>query len=264
MERFEERESVVLQHNGEKMFGVLHVPHTKTPVPCVFVCHGLAGHKVGHNRLYVTLSERLSKLGVATFRMDFRGNGDSEGEFAEMTIQSEIEDAMIGIDFLQKHKKIDNSRMGIMGRSFGGAIAVLTAGRFEKFKSIALWSSVYNAYQWEEKWEMAEAGQIGMEERHELMRINGQLPSMAFYEQLFSMDLKPELDKLLDIPMLHIHGEKDPIVSVDHAVLYERERMKAHAESVFIRLPHSDHDYTHPEEKDKAINTTCEWFRNTL
>ena len=264
MGNFEERDSIILENEGEKIFSVIHLPLGGQNVPAVLFCHGLAGHKIGKHRIYVSLSESLSKLGIASLRIDFRGAGDSEGQFHEMTIEGEISDAMKAFDFLCQHPKIDPERIGLLGRSFGGAIAIMVANRCGRAKSIALWAPIYNAEQWEDKWEMHETGAIDKKKREELMRINGQLPGLEFYEQLFNMDLTREIKKIRKIPMLHIHGERDPVVSINHAEHYEQVRKDAKAETKFIRLTHSDHDFSHPEEKKWAIDETCHWFKQTL
>lgn len=264
MQKFETREWVEFNNKGTKIFGVIHRPLGEEKAPGVLFCHGLAGHKIGKHRMYVNLSECLSRVGIASFRFDFRGSGDSEGEFADMSLEGEVSDAVKALDFLCQQNGIDPHRIGIYGRSFGSAIAVITAHRFGHVKSLALWASVFNAKQWEEQWEQAETHQLDEEQRHELMRINGQLPSMGFYRELFGLDLEDELTSLKEIPLLLIHGEKDPLVSIEHSEKYEDLRRNDSGLTEFIRLPHSDHDFTHPEEKLLAIDKTCQWFAKTL
>ncbi|CCB91523.1 putative uncharacterized protein [Waddlia chondrophila 2032/99] len=264
MQRYEERELVEFENQGIKIFGVLHKPLAQTKAPAVLFCHGLAGHRIGKHRMYVALSECLSRVGIASFRFDFRGSGDSEGEFGEMTLEGEVSDAVKALEFLTIQEKIDPNRIGIFGRSFGGAISIFAAQKFGNVKSIALWSSVFDAEQWEKQWEMLETGQIDEKTRHELMRINGQLPSLHFYKELFNMDLKKELRALQNIPMQLIHGEKDPRVGIEHSEKYANLRKDAPAQTEFIKLEHSDHDFTYPEERVHAINMTCQWFAKTL
>ena len=81
MRKIEERQSVVLENEGQKIFGILHRPIHVDSCPAVLICHGLAGHKTGQYRIYVILAEKLSEAGIASFRIDFRGSGDSEGKF---------------------------------------------------------------------------------------------------------------------------------------------------------------------------------------
>lgn len=264
MQKFEDREFVEFSNNGEKIFGVIHRPLGEDHCPLVIFCHGLAGDRIGKNRLYVQLSECLSHIGIASFRFDFRGSGDSEGEFSEMSIEGEVSDVMCAYDFLLEQKKIDFNRIGVYGRSFGAAIAVMAAHRFGNTKSMALWAPIYNAEQWEEQWEKLATNQLDEKQRHELMRINGQLPSLHFYKELFEMRIDQELSGLQKIPMLLIHGEHDPIVGIQHSEKYYQTRQYSEGKTDFVRLEHSDHDFTHPEEKIHAINLTCQWFAKTL
>lgn len=264
MQKFEIREHVEFSIQGSKIFGVIHRPIGEEKPPVVLFCHGLAGHKIGKHRMYVQLAESLSHVGIASFRFDFRGSGDSEGEFAEMSMQGEIEDAVKALEIIRELPYVNHSRIGIFGRSFGGAIAVYAAHRFGMAKSMVFWAPVYNGDQWEEQWEKVETQQIDEESRHELMRINGQMPSMSFYKELFAMNLEEELKSLSKIPMLIIHGEKDPLVSIAHSEKYVEARIDAPAETKFIRLMHSDHDFTHPDERLHATSVTCQWFAKTL
>ncbi len=264
MERFEERQHVEFTHEGEKIFGILHCPIGAEKVPAVIFCHGLAGHKIGKHRMYVSLAESLSRHGIASFRFDFRGSGDSEGSFSDMSLKGEVSDALRSLEYLVSHPQIDHERIGIFGRSFGGAVAVMAAHRYKKAKTMALWAPVFNAKQWEEQWELYETHQLDEETRHNLMRINGQLPSIDFYKDLFLMDIANELSSLDHVPMLLIHGETDPLISIEHSNQYWSLRKNAAAKTEFIKLTHSDHDFSHPEEKLLAIQTTAEWFSKTL
>ncbi len=264
MEKFEERYSVEIEIHEKKIFGVIHKPITQGKVPAVLFCHGLAGHKIGKHRMYVTLAECLAQHGIASLRIDFRGSGDSEGSFSDMTYTSEVHDALMSLTYLSELSFIDPQRIGIFGRSFGGAVAIMAAEKFKKLKAIALWASIFDVSQWEKSWELVSTGQVDERTRHELMRIDGQLPGMKFYEELFKLDLTKGLSSLDTIPMLHIHGEKDTVVTVDHADKFAKHRKNASAATRFLRLPHSDHDFTHPEEKTKAIQLTCEWLKENL
>ena len=136
MDKFETCESVEFEVEGKQIFAILHRPivqkhHT---VPAVLMCHGLAGNKTGRFRIYVNLARELSKAGIATLRVDFRGCGDSEGDFIDSTVHGFIEDALKSLDVLSHSKGIDQERIGIFGRSFGAAIAIITAAKFQKIK----------------------------------------------------------------------------------------------------------------------------------
>jgi uncharacterized protein len=264
MSKIEEREAVVLENAGQRIFGIIHRPRSNLYSPAVLMCHGLAGHKTGKYRLYVHLSERLAEKGIASLRIDFRGSGDSEGDFSEVTLESEVSDALKGLDYLSHLPFINKDRIGIFGRSVGGTVAIMTAKRYEKAKSLATWAPLFDGDQWIDQWNMLHSPEITEEHRLTTMRVNGQVPGYAFFKELFGIHMKEELRALENIPLLHIHGEKDVIVKIEHADKYMHARQSVKGENKFIRLPQSDHDFSNPKEQQLAINETASWFADTL
>lgn len=264
MDKKEEREPVILYNQGQKIFGVLHRPLNAAKSPVVLMCHGLGGHKVGKGRLYVSLAEMLSTLGIGTLRIDFRGSGDSEGEFSAMTIDSEVSDALTALNYLKNSQFIDSERIAIFGRSFGGVVAVMAAKRFGSIKSIALWAPVFGCEQWKEKWMKAHANPMGPELRNNLLDIEGMRPGYSFFEQLFTLKLGESLQDLAEIPLFHVHGEKDSIVDLSHAHRFKEARNHAPAKTKFRLLPLSDHDFSDYKERQSALEETAEWFAMTL
>ena len=264
MHKHEARESVTLVNKGEKIFGIFHRPLVKAPYPAVLMCHGLAGHKAGRFRVYVELAEQLSAHGIGVLRIDFRGSGDSEGDFAAMTLKGEVSDALLGLNWLRNEADVDEKRIGLFGRSLGGAVAVITAAEYDHCKSLALWCAIYSGDQWHDKWIMVKSNDGHPEHLAALKTFNGQMAGVPFFEELFSMRLKPFLKKLNDTPLLNIHGLKDDIVLTSHAEAYKEERKVSAAPSKFIILSETDHDFSHHHDRKKAIKETCQWFKETL
>ncbi len=255
------RESIVLSNNGQKIFGILHLPEGVKKPPCVVVCHGLGGNKIGHFRAYVELAEALVKEKIAVFRFDFRGSGDSEGAFDEMTLHGEVSDAVAAVNYLKTEKRIDSNRIGIFGRSLGGAVAVLCGAEVGFVQGMALWAPIFNGDQWKHEWAKVRDQITTEQESQEMRRINGQVASLAFYAELFSMRIDVALKELRNIPMLIIHGEQDTLMKIHHSELYIEERRQSKMGTEFIRLPKGDHDFSYSEERAFAIQKTAEWFK---
>lgn len=264
MHKTEERESIVLENEGQKIFGIFHRPCTQGPYPTVLMCHGLAGHKTGKFRVYVHLAEMLSKHGIASLRIDFRGSGDSEGHFSEMTLESEVSDAVVALNYLRSRPDVDKSRIGLFGRSVGGTVALMTAKRAGPIKTIATWAPLYDGEQWQNQWTMLQSSDVSDEDRQEMLKINGQVPGVKFFDQLFAMRMEDHLDDLENTPMLHIHGDQDFVVTTQHADRYVKAREAVQGVNKFIRLPESDHDFSHTKEQIKALDETTRWFSTTL
>lgn len=264
MGKYEDRESVVLENEGLKLFGIFHRPHATPPFPALLICHGLGGHKAGKYRLYVTLAEQLCKAGFAVFRFDFRGSGDSEGDFSDMTIESEVSDAMVAFRYLKSRPDVDPKRVGLFGRSVGGMVGLIAASRLGWVKSIGLWAPVYDGNPWYEQYQRLHSEDVPPEHREERMRINGQVPGKEFFVELFGLHMDDNLKRLDSVPMMHIHGDQDRIVTAYHADHYSKIRQHAKGLNRFICMENSDHDFTNAKERQEATATTIDWFSKTL
>lgn len=83
---------------GDRLVSILHNPAAESR-RAVLVVVGGPQYRVGSHREFVLLSRGLAKSGYPVFRFDYRGMGDSEGEYVGFEhIQDDIEAA---IDALQ-------------------------------------------------------------------------------------------------------------------------------------------------------------------
>lgn len=265
MKRFEEREHVIIENEGQKIFGIMHRPLHAPHAPAVLMCHGFAGNKIGRYRIYVQLAQQLARVGIATLRFDFRGSGESEGEFSEMTIDTEVSDALKGLEWLRKQPHIDAKRIGMLGNSFGGAIAVLAAERDGRIMSLALLAALFNSVQWRRKWEAFLSNTADESAQKEMARLlDGNAPGAGFYKSFMTLNVEPCLHSLKNVPLLHIHSESDTRVGLDQADHYKRCREAASAETKWIRLQKSDHDFSSSDERILLVDQVVDWFTKTL
>ena len=104
--------------------------------PMVVFCHGFGGRKEGP--LFELIADTLQAHGIASIRFDFNAHGDSEGEFKDMTVPNEIEDAKKVVEYVRDLRYV--SELAIVGHSQGGVVAAMTAGELgtEAFKAVAL------------------------------------------------------------------------------------------------------------------------------
>lgn len=264
MQKLEERETVTLVNQGEKIFGVLHRPiQTDTKTPAVLICSGFAGNKAGKFRLFVRLAQELAKMGIATLRFDYRGAGDSEGDYKDLTLEGNVSDALTCLKFLADDVQIDHSRIGILGRSLGGVVSILTAKRYQNIKSLVLWAPVFNSNHWKALWDSFQSNRLDTSQKQEVQSLPAGIPNACFLKEFFQLKLQEELSYLKEVPLLHIHAEQDVVVSGEHEQAYRQERHLLE-NSRFIKLANSDHDFSHFPDQDLAIKETCEWFQQTL
>jgi hypothetical protein len=120
---------------------MLHLPE-RARAPGVVFLHGFTGCKHETRRLYVLTAREMARHGIASLRIDFRGSGDSAGDFSEMTITRELEDARAAVAFMRGRSEVDASRIGALGMSMGGMVAALLLGEDPGITAAVLWCPV--------------------------------------------------------------------------------------------------------------------------
>ena len=115
-----------LELNGPagKLEAVLEAPQDTELVGCSVVCHphplhgGTMQNKVAH-----TLARSFIGQGFVALRFNFRGVGESDGEFDEG--RGELEDVFVAMDYLADN--MTGLPLWVAGFSFGAAMAVHAA-----------------------------------------------------------------------------------------------------------------------------------------
>ena len=79
--------------NGHILRGIVTLPDTEGKVPFVVHLHGFAGSCSGYKSMYTHLSRALAAQGIGSARFDFYGNGESDGEFEDMSFDGLHTDA---------------------------------------------------------------------------------------------------------------------------------------------------------------------------
>jgi uncharacterized protein len=124
-----QEEIVSIPSAGLKLHGALGVPDGLRPGErrgAFLVLHGFGGNSDSAGVLHPT--RVLSEFGYVTLRFDMRGCGKSEGEFGRVICLEQVEDLGNAVTFVAGHPAVDPDRIGVIGSSFGGAVAVYAGG----------------------------------------------------------------------------------------------------------------------------------------
>lgn len=123
------REKLTFMSDGLKLSGVLHVPDKRPKdvrLPAFLVLHGFVGSKdESHAEIQALM---LEEMGYAAFRFDMRCCGESGGERGQVRCFDQVADTKNALTFISSRPEIDPKRIGVIGHSFGAAVAVYTAG----------------------------------------------------------------------------------------------------------------------------------------
>ncbi len=132
------KENIWIDGSKGRLRAVIQKPNLSQGQQCpmVMFCHGFGGSKEGP--LFEITADSLCAHGIASIRFDFNGHGESEGDFQQMTVPNEIEDAKKVYEYVRDLRYV--SDIAIVGHSQGGVVAAMTAGDLgdEAFKAVVL------------------------------------------------------------------------------------------------------------------------------
>ncbi|QTL03445.1 alpha/beta fold hydrolase [Aquabacter sp. L1I39] len=131
------QEKLTFMSDGLKLSAVLHVPEGRAEgqrLPAFIVLHGFVGSKdESHAEIQARM---LEDFGYVALRFDFRCCGESEGERAQVRCFDQVADAKNALSFLATRPEVDPARIGVVGHSFGAAVAVYSAGVDSRFACV--------------------------------------------------------------------------------------------------------------------------------
>ena len=129
------KELTTLSTANSELESLLEIPEKSAKPPCVILCH--PHPRYGGNMfdtLINNISASLLNSGIATLRFNQRGVGMSSGEPGEGL--EELTDTQDVVSLTTINPKIDGSRLGIVGYSFGAWMALESSLRSNSIKSL--------------------------------------------------------------------------------------------------------------------------------
>lgn len=201
---------------GLTLRGFLELPDeaadSKRP-PLVILFHGFSGCKSEKHFLLSRLSRELTKAGVAALRFDFGGSAESDGDFRDVTPLTEIADGLQIVKYAKELQEIDTGRVGLLGFSLGGFVAVNVAGTVPRaLERLILISPATATHKKMEKMYM-ETGSCGR---------GSLLLDRKFFEDGNTIDVMEAASRYTG-PVTIIQGTIDTAVTPDTAMRYKNQ-----------------------------------------
>jgi len=243
--------------------GVLHLPegtHHRN-VPLIVLLHGFVGSKVGEHRLFVKAARYFVEKGYAVFRFDFSGCGESDGDYADVTITKQLSEVQAVLNYVSMLPEVDANNISLIGHSLGGAVASLTAAKDGRIRNLILWSPVGKPYE--------DIADILGTSAMETAETNGVVDYHGFYvSQTFLTDLKNH-HPLEEIRSFHgaaliVHGQEDESIPKEHAARYSASlQQRPFHERVNIHyIEEADHTFSSYTFEHELFTKSAEWLGN--
>jgi exosortase A-associated hydrolase 2 len=148
------------------LFGVLHQPPAGAEGRTAFVfCHPLAEEKLWTHRVFVSYARQLAAAGHPVLRFDTTGNGDSEGNFSDLSMTILCDDVRAAI--AEVRRRTGATAVSLLGLRLGATVALKVADEVPDIRHLLLWAPVVE----------------GEKYLQELLRVN-LLTQMATYKEI--------------------------------------------------------------------------------
>ena len=234
--------NVLFTADGFRLNGTLHMPKREIDngaMPIVVGSHGLLSN--GGSPKQIALAEKLNRAGIAYFRFDHRGRGESDGLFSEVsTFAGRINDMSAAIEAARTHSGADGP-LGLFGSSMGGAVCLGVADRFNIRAMVTLAAPV----------------------RLEAIRIPQDIANDPLFgdmkQEQLAFDVAPLLEHACGI--LVFHGDADEVVSFSNAMEIHE---KTSPPKQLIRFSGGDHAISAPRYQQQFIEQAADWFISRL
>lgn len=239
--------------------GILTLPDKASgKVPVVLMLHSFGSSKNEWGGLFKNLAAKLAEQGIASLRIDFQGSGDSKIPFEKLTFTNQVTDAQAAINYLKTRTEVDSSRLGVLGFSLGGGVAItLTKNPANNIKSLALWSSVSNAslpeIEASSREQAEKAGKVEVD-----LGFRKVVLGKDFYASLQGHDLEAELRQFKGNTLL-VYGGADDLAGSAPYYFYN---LHGQLRSLMI-VDGADHvymAYANSPESQLVMNATNNWF----
>jgi pimeloyl-ACP methyl ester carboxylesterase len=236
-------ELVTIDGAAGKLSGTLQIPSGE-PRGAVLLAHCFTCSR----SLKTTrqLSTGIEDGGFAVLRFDFTGLGESEGDFAETSVTSNIADLEAAAGYL--------SRRGfgpcvMVGHSLGGAATLLAAGNLPDVRAVVAVAAPFGPDHVRHLFSEQDVDRVFAHGRATLSIAGRPFDiSRSFFEDL-ERHCTPERLAALGRPLLVVHGTSDVIVPIS-----EGERIHAAAQQPkwFAGIPGADHMFVKPGAIEQA------------
>jgi pimeloyl-ACP methyl ester carboxylesterase len=242
-----------LDSRGHKVAAVLITPDEPTQRVAV-LCHGFLSTK--NSTTNKTLARSLNERGLATFRFDFFGQGESQGPFEALTTTLAVEQAMTAVNFVMAK---GFSRIGLVGSSFGGLVSILTASQRQDLACLALKCPVVDFAE-ELRLEFGPDEMARWHATDTIPNIMGGPDRVrlrySFYEDCVRQIAYGPAERIT-APTLIVQGDRDEFVPLQQSQrLFDALRGPKRLDL----LPGADHQFTRGEDFRAMTTSIADWL----
>jgi len=239
--------------HGHGIAAILSTPDRST-THLALLCHGFLSAK--NSTTNRTLTRLLNERGLATFRFDFFGQGDSDGPFEEITTTLAVHQTQAALDLVTAR---GYGRIGLVGSSFGGLVAILTTAQRRDIACLALKCPVVDFAE-ELRLKFGPEELARWQATDTIPDIMGGTDRVrlryAFYEDCVRQIAYGPAERIT-VPTLIVQGDHDECVPLHQS---QRLRDALGGPKRLDLLPGADHQFTRGEDFRQMTTSISDWL----
>ena len=235
---------------GARLSAHLERPSSGTPRGWALFAHCFT---CSHNvRAALQITRALSKVGIGVLRFDFTGLGESEGDFADTNLSSNVDDILAATGYMEAQLEAPSL---LVGHSLGGAAVLLAASALDSVRAVATIGAPADSkhvldHVASSREEIEAVGEATVEVGGRPFRVKKQ-----FLNDLTATRMDSTVAGL-ERALLIFHSPIDEVVGIDNAThLYQVAR---HPKS-FVSLDTADHLLSDPEDSRYVAGLLSAW-----
>ena len=220
---------------GNKIYSLLTVPIDKEPTngfPAIIFNHGyIPPSQYQTTEGYISYVDYLARNDFIVFKIDFRGNGRSEGDPSGSYFSSAYTiDAISALKSLQKFEKVDPKRIGIWGHSMMGNDVLRAMLVTKEIKAGVIWAGSVYSYEDFVRYGINDSSYVhkpyenkkGVSQRNretspEIQKIRSDPKLIDFNNDFWTSISLTKNIKYLSSPLQINHSTSDPVVNIGYS-----------------------------------------------
>lgn len=226
----------------------------------LIICHGLIGSRIGVDRLFVKASQALIEEGYVVVRFDYKGCGESSGEYGNNSLEELIDQTKEVVQYTMNNLPI--KELTLLGHSLGGAVALLTALEDERVHRLIQWAAVGKPYE-----DISKIfGKSRMKELRQRKEVD--FYGYSFYPKYFHSlnDYEPlQVCSKFKGDVFIAHGTNDQDIPCTYLSSYKENYLTRVQGSVQeLSIENAEHTFSKTDHFQELITETMDWLKQKI
>lgn len=243
---------------GDKLSGILDFP-VEPPLAYALYAHCFTCGK--DSLAAARIASGLAGRGIACLRFDFTGLGESQGNFADTNLSSNVADVVAAADFLRQQYGVPQL---VVGHSLGGAAVILASSQITELCALVTVNSSSRTTNLLETLGAEQVKKIEQNGEAEVsiyprLKARNFVIKKQFVDDLRSYDLSIALAKM-KLPYLVLHSENDELTPLSEAQKL-LSMARGSVEKKFQLISYADHILMNRDHGIKAGEMIADWVK---